>query len=178
MADKNYYSIADQDGVVIENKTFPEPGIDTNEYSDIFKLSHASNITVKNCTIYGGREDCVDMNRECKDVVFENITVHSGGKYCFTVKGGTKNVTLKNVVIDGHGSEVDIDLGNWSDQSSELTTNIILDNVTSKSGIPVKVRVLWAEKPLVVGGSNVRLIVIPRPLYAIYRFLRKYKLVP
>ena len=178
MADKNYYSIADQDTVIVENTTFPEPGIDASEYSDIFKLSHSKNVQVRNCVIYGGKEDCVDMNRECENILFENVTVHSGGKYCFTIKGGTKNVTLKNVIVDGHGTEMDIDLGNWSDQSSNLTTNIILDNVNSKSGEPVKVRVLWADKPTIVGGSNVKLMVIPRPLYAIYRFLRKYKLVP
>ena len=39
MADKNYYSIADQDGVIIEEKDFPDIGVNSLEYSDIFKLS-------------------------------------------------------------------------------------------------------------------------------------------
>ena len=177
MADKNYESFADVEDVEITGVTFPAAGVDVNEYSDILKLSHAKNIKVKDCYIYGGREDCVDMNRECENITIENTNVHSGGKYCFTIKGGATNVTLRNVTIDGHGSEVDIDLGNWSDQSNKLTTGVVLENVTSKSGKPVTCRVLWADKPTVIGG-NVVVKVIPRPLYAIYRLLRKFKLVP
>lgn len=178
MADKNYYSIADQDGVVIENKDFPDEGVSCLEYSDIFKLSHATNVVLRNSKIAGGKEDCIDMNRYCENVLIENVTLHSGGKYCITIKGGTKNVVLRNIIVDAHGSETDIDLGNWSDQSSDLTTNITLDNVKSRDGTPVRVRVLWADKPTIIGGSDIKLTVIPRPLYAIYRLLRKYKLVP
>ena len=177
MADKNYYSIADQSDIVIGNIEFPDKGINSQDYSDILKLSHASNITVKDCIITGGKEDCIDMNRMCENVLIEDTHLFSGGSYCVTIKGGTKNVTLKNVTIDGHGKETDIDLGNWSDQSSELTTGIVLDNVQSKTGMPVRVRVLWANKPTITGGSNVDVTVVPKFLVLIYRFLRKLKLV-
>jgi hypothetical protein len=177
MADVNYYSIADQNDVVVENKTFPESGIDPEEYSDIVKLSNAKNITIKNCFIKGGQEDCIDMNRYCENVLVEDTNVSSGGLYCFTIKGGTKNVTLKNVVVGIHGHETDIDLGNWSDQSSELTTGVVLDNVKSVDGKPVRVRVLWADKPTVI-NSNVKVCVVPKWMVAIYRFLRKHNLVP
>ena len=58
-----------------------------------------------------------------------------------------------------------------------LTTNITLENVVSEDGLPVRVRVLWADKPTVIGG-NVKVTVVPKCLVAIYRFLRKRNLVP
>jgi len=177
MADNNYYSIADQDGVVIENKDFPDPGVNSQDYSDIFKLSHATNIVLRNSSIAGGTEDCIDMNRDCNNILIENVRLHSGGSYCMTIKGGTKNVTLKDIVVQAHGKETDIDLGNWSDQSNELTTNITLENVQSMDGSPVRVRVLWADPPTVI-NSNVKVTVVPKWMVAIYRFLRKHHLVP
>ena len=177
MADKNYYSIADQSDVIIGDTIFPNGDVNPLEYSDIVKLSYATNITIKGCTIHGGKEDCIDMNRYCDNILVEDTYLESNGSYCMTIKGGTKNVVIKNVTITNHGRETDIDLGNWSDQSSELTTKITLENVCSEDGSPVRVRVLWADKPTVIGG-NVKVTVVPKCLVAIYRFLRKRNLVP
>lgn len=178
MADKNYYSIADQSDILLGSTEFPDKGINAQDYSDTLKLSHAKYITVKCCYITGGKEDCIDINRMCENILIEDTTLFSGGSYCVTIKGGSKNITLKNVTIDGHGKETDIDIGNWSDQSSELTTGVVLDNVQSRSGEPVKVRVLWANKPIIINNSNVSVTTIPKCLVSIYRFLRKLKLVP
>ena len=177
MADKNYYSIADQDSVVLVNETLPYGGVAVDDYNDILKLSHATNTQILSSMIYGGTEDCIDMNRYCENILVQDTRLHPFGSYCCTIKGGTKNVILKNIVLGGHGKETDIDLGNWSDQSSELTTNITLDNVTCYDGSPVRVRVLWADPPTVIGG-NVKVTVIPKWMVAIYRFLRKFHLVP
>ena len=177
MPDVNYYSIADRNDEEVASCVLPGTGENPLDYSDILKLSKATNIVVKGCTIHGGKEDCIDMNRYCENILVEDTKVISNGNYCFTIKGGTKNVTLRNVVIEKHGKWYDIDLGNWSDQSNELTTGIVLDNVTSADGKPVSVRVLWAEEPTVIGG-NVKVITIPKSLYSIYRWLRARKLVP
>lgn len=177
MADNNYISFADVDGETIENTVFPVSGTKQSDYSDILKFSHAKNIVVSNCIICGGKEDCVDMNRNCENILIENCTVYPFGSYGFTIKGGAKNITLRNVAFDGHGKVADIDLGNWSDQSMEQTTNVVLENVYAIDGSPVKVRVLWAEKPTVV-DSNIKLLVIPKPIIWAYRWLRARKLVP
>lgn len=177
MPDINYYSIADRNDVEVLSRTLPDVGINPSDYSDTLKLSKATNIVVKDCVIYGGKEDCVDMNRYCENILIESTTVISNGSYCFTIKGGTKSVTLRNVVVQKHGKSYDIDLGNWSDQSNNLTTNVVLENVTSTDGKPVTVRVLWADAPTVIGG-NVKVTVVPKFIYSIYRWLRARKLVP
>jgi polygalacturonase len=177
MSDINYCSISDKDGVEVSDLTLPSKGVNPLDYSDTLKLSKATNVLVKNCYIVGGKEDCVDMNRYCESITIQDTKVRSNGRYCFTIKGGSKNITLKNIVIEQKGSEVDIDIGNWSDQSSDLTTNIILDNVSCLNGDTVNVRVLWGDKPIVIGG-NVKVKVVPKILVKIYRLLRKLRLVP
>lgn len=177
MADVNFFSIADQDGVTVQDKHFPDDGINPLDYSDIFKLSHATNIVVERCFIKGGKEDCIDMNRYCQNVHVKQCALDSSGLYCMTIKGGSKNIYLESVQIITHGKSYDIDIGNWSDQSAELTTQIVLDNVYSLDEKPVRVRVLWGDRPIVIGG-NVKVIVYPRWIVKIYRWLRKRNLVP
>lgn len=177
--DRNYISFADVDAhQVIEGRTFPDPGINSLEYSDTVKLSHASNVTIRNAVISGGKEDCVDMNRNCSDILIEDCTIIPKGQYGFTIKGGTKNVVLRNLRFAAHGSVTDIDLGNWSDQSMERTTNITIENCTTFDGKPVRVRVLWADAPTVIGPAPVKVTVIPTIFVKIYRFLRARRLVP
>ncbi len=180
--DRNYESHADVDGVIIENRSIPlEEDIEELGtpllHSDSLKLSKATEVTVKSCSITGGSEDCIDMNRYCSDILISDCILKPRGKYGITIKGGTSQVRLKNVLFTAHGKETDIDLGNWSDQSAELVTDVVLDNITSLDGKPVKVRVLWAQKPKVIGG-NVKLTVYPKLLVKIYRYLRARNLAP
>lgn len=177
MPDVIYHPIADTEGVTLQNVTLPADGVNPLDYTDILKFSHASNCVARNLIIHGGREDCVDMNRMCRDITVEDSILHPGGSFGFTIKGGSERIILKNLVFAKHAKEADIDLGNWSDQSIEKTKGVVLVNVTSSDGKPVRVRVLWADKPTVIGG-NVKLIVIPKIFVKIYRFLRSRKLVP
>jgi hypothetical protein len=113
------------------------------------------------------------MNRECRDVMVHRSSIYTRGAYGVTVKGGSKVIWLQNVVFHGEPkSGYDIDLGNWSDQSDALTTDVGLEQVTHATGRPVRVRVLWADKPMVIGG-NVKVTTWPRFLVRIYRFFRR-----
>lgn len=143
-------------------------------YTDVIHASHGVDITIKDSTIQGGSEDCVDANNDSDTILIENVRVHPNGKYGFTIKGGTKNVILRNVAFETHGSEVDIDLGNWSDQDSKnKTINVTLEDVTSLDGKPVKVRVFYAAIPTVIGG-NVKLVVYPGWLVWLIRKFHNY----
>ncbi len=151
MADKNYESYAGQNGVVVEGRKIDGgPG-----YNDMLKFSDCTNFRVTECYIVGGSEDCVDMNRG-KGGLIENTMFEPRGSFALTAKGGFSNLHLRNVMVRGRGKETTIDLGNWSDQAPwKMTKNIVLENLTSEDGSPVSVRVLWAQKPKVIGG-NVR----------------------
>lgn len=170
MADNNYYSIADQTNV--EVVAFANPS-NPLLYDDILKLSKATVIHIHESVIQGGKEDAIDMNRNCEDVIVEDVEVHPNGSYGMTIKGGTKRVTLRNVMFTGRAKSYEIDLGNWSDQDkTHKTTEVTLDNVFHVDGNPVRVRVLYADAPTVLGG-NVKVTTIPGWIVAILRFFRR-----
>jgi hypothetical protein len=175
MADYNYRSYADCSDVLIDGERIkPDNCLD---YDDVLKFSNVKYAVVTKSDVWGGKEDCIDMNRNCSDICINDSYLFPRGKYGMTIKGGTKNVTLRNVTFLGHGKEADIDIGNWSDQSQEKTTNIKLIDVIASDGKPVRVRVLWGDPPEVVGG-NVKIVIVSPVLVKIYRFLRKHRLVP
>ncbi len=173
--DNNFRSYADVDGVTVRDEIIsPE---NPTQYNDILKLSNAKNVDVINSYIVGGSEDCIDMNRNCENVFISSAELCPNGKFGITIKGGSRGIIIQNVEFLRHGTETDIDIGNWSDQSNEPVRRVTLANLKSMDGKPVRVRVLWGERPNIIGG-NVKLTVYPKILVQIYRFLRKHKLVP
>lgn len=173
--DNNFRSYADVDGVTVKDEVITPDN--PTQYNDILKFSNAKNVDVINSYITGGSEDCIDMNRNCQGVFIANTTLCPNGKFGITIKGGTQNVIILNAEFVKHGTEADIDIGNWSDQSSEPVRHVTLSGLKSMDGKPVRVRVLWGDKPSIIGG-NVKLVVYPKIIVQIYRFLRKHKLVP
>lgn len=155
--DNNYFIVSDlflkeySDLVV----SAPNPA----DYDDIFKISGSSNIRVRDCTINpdgGNREDGVDIMRYSKYIDFQWCKVGAGGKYAFTVKGGSAHVTIADCEITrggGNWERVDIDIGNWSTTTPAKTGVVTIDHVTRTDGKPVRVRVGWADKPVVIGGN-------------------------
>ncbi|MFZ9725621.1 MAG: hypothetical protein ACO3EH_00310 [Ilumatobacteraceae bacterium] len=95
--------------------------------------------------VYGGKEDCVDINNHCRGLhIRANLWVPQG-KYLATIKGGSKHIQLSGTVR-GHGKEVDIDIGNISDQSDDPTGPVYL-NLTHENGDPITIRVINGEAP-------------------------------
>lgn len=147
-ADDNLESYANQRDIVLAGG----PLLDGQDYDDALKFSNCRGVVVRDRTILGGREDCIDINRG-EYLYLHDLNLHPKGKYAVTIKGGAKVVALTDILISGKGSEVDIDLGNWSDQSGDRVSGVSLTRVTRHDGTPVIVRVLHADMPLVIGGN-------------------------
>jgi len=161
--DVNYESIADNlHPVSIHDRTIqPE---NPSEWDDILKMSNAWAVTVLGCEINpmgGNREDGVDINNHSRDILFRNCRVTSGEKYAFTIKGGSRYITLRDITIKGpRGKEgVDIDIGNYSDQSNAMTHDINLDNVNREDGEPVTIRI-GRGCDVNITNSNVKVLVL------------------
>lgn len=122
----------------------PEP-----DWSDALKLSGAVNLTVNAGTAKGGTEDVFDANH-CRNCSVFIQDAYPRGKYVSTQKGESDGITLTIYRQHGHGTEVDHDYGNRSDQGNGNTTNSRL-SVKQADG-PVLVRVLRATKPQLDGG--------------------------
>lgn len=179
MSDVVLYPIADNPSpLVVDGIVFtPTPG--PLSYTDIVHVSHGVGVTIQNCTIPGGSEDCVDLNNNCENILVQNCHFHPNGEYGSTIKGGTHDVHYLNVVFDAHGKDVDIDLGNWSDQNTvDKTTKVTLENVTAADGKPVVVRVLYADRPTVIGGNVQVKVIWPWVVWLLRKFHKLAAYIP
>lgn len=158
-SDKNYESHVQEDGSVIANRTYAPENI--GQYSDILKFSNCNNITVKDCTIEGGKEDCIDAVRG-NNYTFTDTALapkHNG----ITLKGSINGYTIKDVTFATHGKDCDIEVGQYDNYwyiGRKPTRNGLIENVQSTDGKPLVIKLWDATKPNIV-NSNVKVIKMP-----------------
>lgn len=171
-ADKNFESHAGESGTLVSGRNIPEVGVSTADYSDILKFSNCTDIVIDGCNIEGGTEDCIDAVRG-SNYTIKNTTLipHRNG---ITLKGSIDGALIENVVFDGHGSECDIDIGQFDNYwwiGRAPTRKITIRNVNSKDGTPVLVR-LWDSESPVIERSNVKIFRIPKLVWWPYFVFR------
>jgi hypothetical protein len=168
--DVNYFSIgefyvyyAGTDNPVYVD-SIPNPPVFTpekpEEFSDIFKVSqNKAPVLVENAVISQGHEDAIDINNRCNDVTLLNATIGVTGKgdQAITIKGGSRKIRISGVLHSRSKSKVDVDIGNWSDQSYNLSEDIEL-NLTHIDGKPVNVRIGRA-KNIKLSGSCKKMVI-------------------
>lgn len=151
--------------------------IDGRGFAEGLKItSQAQDITVFANKIIGGYEDCVDINNRCKNITVVANEWEPRGKYLATDKGGSENVKLKGKLL-AHGTEVDVDGGNYSDQSHKTTEGISLE-LQAWDGSPVTYRSLDAKSWHLAGGPYICIFRLWGPFrkvftygYALLKFL-------
>ena len=116
--------------------------------TDLLKISGCVRLSLTVDSIYGQGclEDAIDINHS-HDISIVVNDLYPGDKYCSTIKGGSTNIRIVVGRQHGHGSEMDYDLGNFSDQSNAKTTGVSL-HINTVDRTPVTVRVLTADKPI------------------------------
>lgn len=155
MSDFNYFSITN-DGYTVNaggpnpytvtelpegNKFLPE---NPEDYSDILKFSNRQGFSLTDVQVAHGDEDCVDINNHCSNITLQGrFGVKGLGSQCFTIKGGSENIFVSGV-IQTPGTSTDVEIGNWSDQSYNKSSNIHID-LRRADGKPVRVRIGRAE---------------------------------
>jgi hypothetical protein len=131
-------------------------------YDDLFKFTgKVHNCVVSAGHVTTGREDGVDMNNEAHACVIEAALWDVRGKFLATIKGGSSGCHVGGYVR-GHGSSVDVDLGNWSDQNKKRTGANLLA-LTHEKREPITVRVLHSEEPILATGTGPYKFVFPKP---------------
>ena len=151
--DHNYRSYADQFGFLVEDLTVDprHDGLDAGDFADLLKLSNVQHATFRRLVVHGEgaqQENAIDMNRGCVGVLIDTALLQAGNQNAITIKGGCEEIELRDVTIMP-GGHCDIELGNWSDQSSARTTGVRLIRVRRWDGKPVRLRVGHADEPIV-----------------------------
>lgn len=126
--------------------------------ADALKVTDSADGIILVPRVVGGVEDCLDVNNRCRMVV---IGTHSTmwvprGKYVWTVKGESEDIEIRGILL-GHGSEVDLDLGNHSDQAQGRTRRVFC-NVVTADGSPITWRRINATTPRFAEGQRSRKI--------------------
>lgn len=155
--DRNFLSFAGERPLGVKIVGDLVPPDDGKPWSDVLKLSNSANGSVRAGHVVGGAEDCVDVNNHCAFLTIEAALWEPRGDYLATIKGGSRNITLRGTVR-GHGKVVDVDLGNVSDQSDDVTGPIELDLV-HEGGEPITVRMLNAVTPKFANGARQRYVI-------------------
>lgn len=171
--DVNYQSYSNVHDLTIDSWENPANPAD---YDDIMKFSNCSNVKVSGVTVFGGREDCIDVvrgfNYSFEDMALEPLV--NG----VTIKGSASNVTLKNITFWKTGKKYSIELGQFDNYwyaGRPPTRSVTIENVTSKDGKKIIVPVWDAEKPVVINSPDVIIKKIPKFIWYPYFLLRRWQ---
>jgi len=145
--DDNFLSIPDEPFV---GERFFTDLIPLSRNADTLKFSNSQNGVIRGRRIVGGYEDCVDCNRGCANLDVHFDVWEPRGKAAITDKGGSRDNRFSGVIICP-GTECEVDIGNWSDQSEKRTTGTRL-NLRMADGSKVRVRVLNGWVPIFENG--------------------------
>lgn len=155
--DFNYYQLPesdrDYDGLDCDPRS---KLLKPSAYDDLLKISAKHNVTVRYFKAESDgthREDGVDLNNECANVVLMDGTVTAGQKgVAVTIKGGSCRTKLVRLVIDRPGRHCDIEIGNHSDQSWKSCDGTVIEDCLRADGQPVRVAWGRGSRPKVTGG--------------------------
>lgn len=125
------HDVATDERIVTLNNVaelFENAHLQGRKIADTLKFSGVRFLTVHvRGVVPGGYEDCIDVNNKCFDIkIFAPDGLKANGKLVTTIKGGSNHIHITGPILKS-GTVADHGLGNWSDQSKEVTRNVVLD---------------------------------------------------
>lgn len=127
-------------------------------YDDLLKVSGKTDVVVRDFLAASDgthKEDGIDLMRESARVVFRHGTVQAGrAGVAITNKGGNSDCTFEDIlIIAPYGKYVDIEDGNWADQSWRRGTGNVYRRIRRADGQPVRYAWGRAGKARLVDGQ-------------------------
>jgi hypothetical protein len=153
------FSLGDIRDLATHPDTPPAEAFTDAQCDDSLKVSGCINLTAYAGYVKGGREDVMDVNHSV-DCFLHLSVAEPKGKYVTTQKGGSQGLKVFISKQVGHGSEVDHDYGNHSDQGNGYTKDCEL-TVSEVTQGNATVRVLRGTMPQLHSGPFK--VVFPKP---------------
>lgn len=180
MSDHNPESHYGENGLTITGVSLPNSSASPLAYDDIIKLSLCKNTQIGHCFIAGGREDCINAVRGEGLTIYET-DLEPKGRNGITIKGGFQTYRIEGVHFSTHGSECDIELGQFSIHDRFPFTKdrvkqgaIIESDATGDTDIVVRV---WNADVPAVRHSRVRIEKIPWFIWFPYFCFRRLQVI-
>lgn len=110
------------------------------QYSAIFKIDRTNDETYDNVRAAEGNEDSVNLNNVCLNdrISGDFATQGAPGLRVITIKGGCHSIVISGT-LHGHGTSEDIKIGDWSDQSTDVSSTIDLTGLHEADGSKIVV---------------------------------------
>lgn len=181
--DNNYFNLPESDRDYDALDCDPRnQGLSPAEYDDLLKISGKRNVTVRYFKAESDgthKEDGVDLNRECSDIVLMDGRVGAGGGVAVTIKGGSCKTQLVRMLVTRPGRHCDVEIGNHSDQSWKSCDGTVLEDCLRTDGKPVRVAWGRGSRPKIIGG-NVRIVWWWTAVLHLYVYAKHYfpRLIP
>lgn len=136
--DKNFKSFENLHGKIVDVGALEPKREGWTKWEDTMKTFQCENCAFIDALIKGGDEDCLDVGTHCNLNQFARFGCSAdGGKYIVTLKSHSENNTFVYFHVYEHGSECDIQLGNWSDQDNGSNSGNVFTDWTSEDGKPI-----------------------------------------
>ncbi len=129
---------------------------DPSKYDAILKLADGiHDLTLAHVRVAQGIEDSLNLNNAVANVKIAGDFAVSGapGLRVITIKGGSHDIVISGT-LHGHGTSEDIKIGDWSDQSYALSSNIDISGLHEADGSNIKVIIGHASN-IVLNSSEV-----------------------
>ena len=164
MSDFNYRSYWQEEGIRISGEQIPEPPVNPMAYDDVLKFSNCINSVVDNSALTGGREDCIDANRG-EGLLIQDCELYPKGKNGVTVKGGFRTWIIKKCYFRAHGSECDVEVGQFSMYDKftfrkSRTTGGAVTECSAPGDTRIIIKVWNADVPSTM-GTRAKIVKIP-----------------
>lgn len=136
--------------------------VDGSGYSSALKFtSGLSGLNLSAGKVLGGHDACVDVNNKANGLSLTLDSALPQGQFVATIKGGANHIWLTVHTIVKHGKVCDIITDDYSDQSHDPTSLVVLD-CKMADGSPVRVIAL-KTKPVLAPGSGPYKFLFPWP---------------
>lgn len=145
-------------------------GTTTTDWDSALKVSATDHgIYIDHILIPQCRENALDINHNTKGVTIKGVFGRSGGRgeQVITIKGGSTNATLAGA-IDSTGTNADIVIGQWSDQSTEPSSNLDLRGLFHSDDRPLTVIIARARSKTIKLPPGAKVLRLKSALYTIY----------
>ena len=145
MSDKNYISYVRENNPDLSE--FVNPFI-PSDYSDTMKFSNCSNVLIKDKTIEGGNENCIDAVRG-KNYEINGCVLNCHGTSAVVYKGGINGWKILNSIINPKGV-TDIEIGQFDNYyyfGRPKTINGKLEKNKTTTGAKVRCKCWQADIP-------------------------------
>jgi len=160
-ADQNYLSLDKEHATfyagtdawfwLAENGPIPTTLLPPNpkDWDSILKLSGRKNTTLRGLVVDQGKENSLDVNNRSSQCVLIGYWGAEGdeGEQVITIKGGSHDITVGGNVYS-RGTDCDIEIGAYSDQSFATSYNIDLSALRRADGKPLTVVLGRVNSPL------------------------------